>query len=66
VVENADHIGTAKVVARDDYLEDINHFLLNNITLNYMSVMGYRRKSHAWAVAHAIKEYEGCKEQTAH
>lgn len=43
--------------AREDYLEDINYFLLNNVQLSHMSIMGYRRKQHAWAIADAIKEY---------
>ena len=44
--------------AREDYLEDINYFLLNNVQLSHMSIMGYRRKQHAWAIADAIKEYQ--------
>ena len=48
----------ATEAAKEDYLDDINYFLLNNVQLSYMSIMGYRRKQHAWAIADAIKEYE--------
>ena len=51
-------LDVVKVADREDYLEDINYFLLNNELLTHMSVMGYRRKPHAWAIADAIKEFE--------
>ena len=51
----------ATAAAQDDYLEDINYFLVKNVKLTHMSVMGYRRKSHAWAIADAIQEFQ--KEQ---
>ena len=47
----------ASDTAKEDYLEDINYFLLNNVTLSHMSVIGYRRKPHTWAIAEAIKEF---------
>ena len=56
--KKADMLATIKKTAREDYLEDINYYLVNSENLSYMSIMGYRRKPHAWAVANAIKQYE--------
>ena len=52
--------------AQEDYLEEINEFLLKSEPLTSMSIMGYRRKPHSWAIADAIKEYELCKVQLQH
>ena len=50
--------------AEDHYLEEINHFLVNtNVQPTAMTIMGYRRKPHAWAIAHAITEYRTTNEQ---
>lgn len=44
--------------AQEDYLEDINYYLTaDSPDLTSMSVMGYRRKIHAWAIADQITEY---------
>ena len=49
------------VDAKEHYLEEINHFLITNFTPSAMSVMGYRRRPHAWAIADAIKEFRDGK-----
>lgn len=43
--------------AQEHYVEEINYFLLNSVKPTAMTVMGYRRKPHAWAIADAIKEF---------
>lgn len=45
--------------AQEDYLEDINYYLTSDSPdLTSMSVMGYRRKIHAWAIADQITYYK--------
>ena len=45
--------------AQEDYLEDINYYLTGDCPeITPMSVMGYRRKIHAWSVAGEIKHYK--------
>ena len=44
--------------AEEHYLEEINYFLENEVKPSAMTVMGYRRKPHAWAIADYIKEYK--------
>lgn len=56
--KKAEALSTINQAAREDYLEDINYYLQNEETLNHMSIMGYRRKPHAWAIADSIKQYE--------
>ena len=50
--------------AQEDYLEDINYYLSGDSPeLTPMSVMGYRRKIHAWSIAGEIKNYKESLEQ---
>ena len=56
--KKAEALSTINQAAREDYLEDINYYLQNDESLNHMSIMGYRRKPHAWAIADSIKQYE--------
>lgn len=49
--------------AQEDYLEEINTYLETDADLSSMSVMGYRRKVHAWAIADSIKEYRKVMEE---
>ena len=44
--------------AKFHYLEEINLYLETDIELTPMSIIGYRRKQHAWAIATTIKEFE--------
>ena len=43
--------------AQEDYLEEINEYLASDIQITAMSVMGYRRRIHSWAIAGSIKDY---------
>jgi len=47
-----------EIDAKNHYLEEINHFLQEDVKISSMTFLGYRRKPHAWAIADAIKEYE--------
>lgn len=42
--------------AKEHYCEEINEFLKTDASINHWTVMAYRRKSKAWAIAKAIKE----------
>ena len=43
--------------AQEHYCEEINEALDNNEPLHHWTVMSYRRKPHAWAVAKGILEF---------
>lgn len=60
--ERKDKKGEYQRMAQEDYLEEINFYLSESLPLTSMTIMGYRRKPYAWAIADAIKEYEACKE----